>query len=115
MLRKVLLTSALAAAALFPSLASAQRTQETPGYAGEGMPYRDCSGGAAPADQSAISDGPLRADAAGSGGQLSSLDAERNRQRLTTQLNEQIRRYDGILENMPPDYPNRADILFRKA
>lgn len=115
MLRKVLLTSALAAAALFPSLASAQRTQETPGYAGEGMPYRDCSGGAAPADQSAISDGPLRADAAGSGGQISSLDAERNRQRLTTQLNEQIRRYDGILENMPPDYPNRADILFRKA
>jgi TolA-binding protein len=96
------------------------RFQSAPGYAGEGMPYRDCSapvgeegeaedGGA----EQAISTGPARRSDVQSGAGLSEAEARALREQRARVIGEQVAGFDRLLAS--PNYPNRADILFRKA
>ena len=87
-----------------------------PGYAGEGMPYRDCSLG-----DSFEADEPAPRSRRGSTRSRSPVRTHARKRPRTfvsrkhVELEALIGELDNLLGTMPPDYPNRPDILFRKA
>ena len=101
-----------------PSAAFAQRYLDTPGYDGEGMPYRDCS-----ADETFeeeieedVSDSPAELrDATDETSDLSAEERVALAEQERSLQEEQIRQLQELLDEMPSDYPNRADVLFRLA
>ncbi len=84
-----------------------------PGYEGEGMPYRDCSLGDDFVDS--VSETPARRDSVTLPSGLTADEAEAIRVQKHVELEALIGELDNLLSTMPPDYPNRPDILFRKA
>ena len=84
-----------------------------PGYEGDGMPYRDCS--LTGSFDEAVSETPARRDAVTLPSGLTPEEAEAIRVQKHTELEALIVELDNLLSTMPPDYPNRPDILFRKA
>ena len=128
MIRYALSAIPVAVALLASATASAQaddllvRYHLNPGYAGAGMPYRDCSlaGGEAGAEQAVseedeYSETPLQREAATLPSGLTLARAQELRAQKHLQLEALIVQLDGLLGSMPPDYPARADVLFRKA
>ena len=108
--------------AVSPSSASAQtddllvRYYMSPGYGGDGMPYRDCSlVGDEEALEEDYSSQPARRDDVVLASGLTPEEAETLRQRRHVELEALIGELDNLLQTIPPDYPNRPDILFRKA
>lgn len=86
-----------------------------PGYAGDGMPYRDCSLGDDFSEDDFTSEQPARLDEVSLGTGLTQAEAEELRRRKHVELEALIGELDNLLGTMPSDYPNRPDILFRKA
>ncbi|MCB9521228.1 MAG: tetratricopeptide repeat protein [Myxococcales bacterium] len=125
MKRSLVRGAALCAALLGSASASAQsdllvRYYANPGYGGEGeMPYRDCTlGTSGPAEDAAedeYSDAPLQRQEATLPSGLTIERAEELRAEKHVQLEALIVQLDQLLASMPPDYPARADVLFRKA
>lgn len=128
--RKTGLTLLCAAAILLPAaMASAQsaegriRYYASPGYAGEGMPYRDCSLGADPAandgaggdEGMGMSTAPASRDMVTLPTGLSREEAAALRDAQRVELGRQITQFNDLLATMPATYPNRPVILFRKA
>lgn len=97
------------------------RTYMDPGYAGAGMPYRDCDlleGEEGDTDEPAeaeFSSEPARRSEVVLQSGLTPQEAEALRQQKHVQLQALIGELENLLATMPPDYPNRPDILFRKA
>lgn len=108
----------LAAAAIaVPSAAQAQNDLQVryfaaPGYAGEGMPYRDC-GMEFQEEDDGFATAPVDVTRLDSG--LTPQQAEQQRQQLRTELLALVDEFESMLATMPPDYPNRPTILFRQA
>jgi len=127
--QRLLILAALLGSATVAFEASAQtegdlqiRFYSSPGYGGEGMPYRDCSaptadGSDADAEQPVdeISTGPLRREETEAGSALSPEEAMAYRDQRRSVLLDLIRQYDQMLGSLPPNATQRADILFRKA
>ena len=112
---RVLITSALVAVAL-PSAAQDLRVRyfAEPGYGGEGMPYRDCSLGDEFQDDS-LSDAPARLQDVDNTSGLSREEIQAVRDQIYALKSQLITELDELLGNMPPDYPRRADVMFRQA
>lgn len=86
-----------------------------PGYAGEGMPYRDCSLEEGEFDNF-IDDTPASRDVAGD--ETAGLTREElleQRERIYVLKQALIEQLGGLLGEMPADYPRRADVMFRMA
>ena len=111
----------LVAAAIFATAAPATaqdpdlmvRYFMDPGYEGEGMPYRDCS--LSDGFDDSVSETPARRDSVTLPSGLTAEEAEAIRVQKHVELEALIVELDNLLSTMPPDYPNRPDILFRKA
>lgn len=94
------------------------RFTATPGYAGEGMPYRDCSLGAGEdlaTQDDALRDAPARRDTVALPSGITAEQAEAIRVQRREVLGGQIVQFDNMLSTMPATYPNRPVILYRKA
>lgn len=107
--------SILVAGILLPSTALAQRFIETPGYDGEGMPYRDCSEEGGGEIEEEIPTSPAGRDAALLPSGLTREQAEALRQQQQELQRVQIAQFDELLATLPADYPRRAEVLFRRA
>lgn len=123
MIRIRTLASVLALLTLAPMGASAQtenrvRYYASPGYAGEGMPFRDCTLGSDPAAEPAeeeFSASPASREDVTLPSGLSPEQAAALRDEQRTVLTAQVVQFDTLLATMSSDYPNRPVILFRKA
>ncbi len=115
-----LLLFAAAVLAAWPTTLAAQtgegrvRYYASPGYAGEGMPYRDCSLGAED-NSDDLSGSPARRESVTLPSGLTAEEAAQLRDQQRVELERQVTQFDQLLATMPSDYPNRPVILFRKA
>ena len=107
--------SILVAGVLLPSTAIAQRYMESPGYDGDGMPYRDCSEEGGAEIEEEIPTSPAGRDDALLPSGLTREQAEALRQQQQELQRVQIAQFDELLATLPADYPRRAEVLFRRA
>ncbi len=123
MKRLIRIVATVSLVAAVPSFAAAQGSDDlrirrfaSPGYEGEGMPYRDCSGDLDTYEEEVdeTSDTPFQRDSTTASG-LSVEEAQELRIERQRVLGEQIIQFNELLASMPANYPNRPVILFRKA
>lgn len=124
MKRLIRVVATVGIVAALPSFAAAQGSDDlrirrfaSPGYEGEGMPYRDCSGDLdvyEAEEEEETSGAPFERETTTASG-LSVEEAQQIRIERQRLLGEQINQFNELLQTMPATYPNRPEILFRKA